>query len=81
MFLGKLNNLDIWGADIKNAYLETITEKRLYIVAGREFEELEGYIMIFLKAFYGLQSSGKRWAEDIHSIHAFAQKSTQLKVL
>ena len=40
----------------------------LYIVAGPEFQELEGYILIFLKALYGLKSSGKRWAEVIHSI-------------
>ena len=34
IFLGKLNNLDIWGADIGNAYLEAFTEEKLYIVAG-----------------------------------------------
>ena len=27
IFLGKLNNLDIWGADIGNAYLEAFTDK------------------------------------------------------
>ena len=26
LFLGKLNNLDIWGADIGNAYLEAFTD-------------------------------------------------------
>ena len=68
IFLGKLNNLDIWGADIGNAYLEAFTDEKLYIVPGPEFEELEGYILIFLKVLYGLKSSGKRWAEVIHSI-------------
>ena len=29
---------------------------------------MEGYILIFLKALYGLKSSGKRWAEVIHGI-------------
>ena len=67
-FLGKLNNLELWGADIGNAYLEAFTDEKLYIVAGPEFQELEGYILIFLKALYGLKSSGKRWAEVIHSI-------------
>ena len=42
IFLGKLNNLELWGADIGNAYLEAVTEEKLYIVAGPEFEELEG---------------------------------------
>ena len=60
IFLGKLNNLDIWGADIGNAYLEAFTDEKLYIVACPEFQELEGYILIFLKALYGLESSGKR---------------------
>ena len=67
-FLGKLNNLELWGADIGNAYLEAFTDEKLYIVAGPEFQELEGYILIFLKALYGLKSSGKRWAEVIHGI-------------
>ena len=68
IFLGKLNNLDIWGADIGNAYLEAFADEKLYIVAGPEFQQLEGYILIFLKALYGLKTSGKRWAEVIHCI-------------
>ena len=50
LFLGTLNNLDIWGADIGNAYLEAFTDEKLYIVAGPEFEE---NILIFLKALHG----------------------------
>ena len=68
IFLGKLNHLDLWGADIGNAYIEAFTDEKLYIVAGPEFQELEGCILILLKALYGLKSSGKRWAEVIHSI-------------
>ena len=55
IFLGKLNHLDLWGADIGNAYLEAFTDEKLYIVAGAEFQELEGYILISLKALYGLK--------------------------
>ena len=55
IFLGKLNILELWGADIGNAYLEAFTDETLYIVAGPEFQELEGYILIFLKALYGLK--------------------------
>ena len=44
IFLGKLNHLDLWGADIGNAYLEAFTDEKLYIVAVPEFQELEGYI-------------------------------------
>ena len=42
IFLGKLNHLDIWGADIGNAYLEAFTDEELYKVAGPEFQELDG---------------------------------------
>ena len=38
IFLGKLNNLELWGADIGNAYLEAFTDEKLYIVAGPEFQ-------------------------------------------
>ena len=68
IFLGELNHLELWGADIGNAYLEVFTDEKLYIVAGPEFQELEGYLLIFLKALYGLKSSGKRWAEVINGI-------------
>ena len=67
-FLGKLNNLELWGADIGNAYLEAPTEEKLYIVAGPEFEDWEGYILTFSKTLYGLKCSGKRWAETLHDI-------------
>ena len=40
------NNLEVWGADIGNAYLEAKTKEKLYIVAGPEFEELEGHILV-----------------------------------
>ena len=68
IFLGKLNNLDIWGADTGNASQEAFTDEKLYIVAGPEYQELEEYILIFLKALYGLKSSVKRWAEVICGI-------------
>ena len=48
--------------------MEAFTGEKLYIVAGPEFEELEGYILIFVKGMYELKSSGKRWAEVIHGI-------------
>ena len=50
IFLGELNNLELWGADIGNAYLEAYTHEKLFIIAGPEFEELEGFILIFNKA-------------------------------
>ena len=68
MFLGELNNLELWRADIGNAYLEAYTHEKLFIIAGPEFEELKSFILIFKKALYGLKSSGKRWAERFYDI-------------
>ena len=68
IFLGKLNNLKLWGADIGNAFLEAVTDVKLNIVAGPEFEDWEGYILTFSKALYGLKSSGKPWAGMLHDI-------------
>ena len=68
IFLGKLNYLELWGADIGNPYLEAPTGEKLYIVAGPEIEDWEGYILTLSKALYGLKSSGKIWAETLHAI-------------
>ena len=64
IFLGKINNLELWGADIENASIEAYTHEKVLIIAGAEFEELE----VFNKALYGLKSSGKRWGEMFHDI-------------
>ncbi|KAL7579256.1 hypothetical protein ACA910_011415 [Epithemia clementina (nom. ined.)] len=68
IFLAKLDELELWGADKGNAYLEAFTDELLFIVAGPEFGELAGHILIFLKALYGLRSSELRWAEKIHDV-------------
>ena len=61
LFLAELNKLELWATDIGNAYLEAYTSEKVYIIAGAEFGELEGHILIISKALYGLQSSGARW--------------------
>ena len=57
IFLAKLNDMELWGADIGNAYLEATTKEKLYIVAGQEFEHLDlrGHILVINKALYGLK--------------------------
>ena len=68
IFLGKLNNLELWGADIGNAYLEAPTEEKLYIVAGPEFEDWEGYILTCSKSIIWTKIFRERWAETLHDI-------------
>ena len=45
MFLAELNNLELWGADVGNAYLQALSREKLYIVGGPEFEELQGHVL------------------------------------
>lgn len=63
IFLGELNGQETWSTDIGNAYLEAKTAERVYIIGGPEFGELEGHVLLIVKALYGLRSSGLRWHE------------------
>ena len=63
IFLAELNGLETWSTDIGNAYLESFTREKVYIVAGPEFGDREGHILIIRKALYGLRTSGKMWNE------------------
>jgi hypothetical protein len=62
-FLSELNGLDLWATNIGNTYLEAKTSELLFIVAGPEFGDLEGHMLVIYKALYGLCSSGLRWHE------------------
>ena len=54
MFLGELNGLDVDAADVGNAYLMAYTKEKLYIIAGPEFGDRQGCLLIIVKALYGL---------------------------
>jgi len=60
LFLAELNHLETWATDIGNAYLEAQTREKVYIIAGPEFGELEGHVLVIR---YGLCTSGLRWHE------------------
>ena len=62
-FLAKLNDLKIWQTDVGNAYLEAETKEKVYVIAGSEFGEQEGNILVIKRALYGLKSSGLRCHE------------------
>ena len=40
----------------------------MFIVAGPEFEELQGHILVIHKALFGLKSPGLRWSQRLHDI-------------
>ena len=58
LLVAALNNLDIQGADIENAYLTAPCREKVWMRGGIEFGELAGEILIIGKALYGLKSSG-----------------------
>ena len=49
--------------DVGNAYLDAKTREKIYTIAGPEFGELHGTILIMNKALYGLKTSGARYRE------------------
>ena len=56
MFLVELNKLQLWGADVGNAYLQALTKENLYIVGDPEFEELQGHVLVMHEALYDTRS-------------------------
>ena len=67
-FLAELNDMEIWATDIGNAYLESYTQEKVYIIAGPEFGEREGHTLIIVRALYGLRTSGLRWHERLADV-------------
>jgi len=51
---GELNDLKIWSTDVGNAHLETHTEENVCVIAGPEFGDREGHVLITSKAPCGL---------------------------
>ena len=62
-FLADHNDLLLWATDVGNAYLEALTDEKVYIEAGPEFGRLCGHLLRIHKALYGLRTSSGRWAE------------------
>jgi Reverse transcriptase (RNA-dependent DNA polymerase) len=60
-----LNDLDILGCDVSNAYLNAPCLKKIWVHAGPEFGGDEGAVMIVRKALYGLKSSGFSWKKTL----------------
>ena len=63
--IGELNGLKPMVGDISNAYLESYTKEKVYIVAGPEFGPLAGHVLLISKALYGLRTSGARFHEKL----------------
>ena len=68
VFLSQLNDFELWGADVGNAYLEAYTDQKLCIIVGPEFKELQGHLLIMIKTLHGTRSGGARWHDRLFDI-------------
>jgi hypothetical protein len=69
MFLiAALNDIDVLGADVQNAYINAETNEKVYTTAGPEFGSNEGRPAIIVHALYGLKSSGAQWRDHFAKI-------------
>ena len=65
--LASLNNLDIWAADVGNAFLNARCRERILIKAGHEFgKELSGKDLIVHKSLYGLRTTSSAFHSHLH---------------
>ena len=55
-FLAELHNLQLCVANGGNVYLQVLTKEKLYMVAGTEFEELQGHVLVMYMALPGTRS-------------------------
>ena len=69
--LAAMNDLLVCAADVGTAFFHGFTRKKVYIVAGSEFEGLEGKPLIIHCGIYGLRSSAAQFHE--HLAHAVRQ--------
>jgi hypothetical protein len=65
LLIGELNGLTPMVGNIGNAYLEATTKEKVYFIAGPEFGDKEGHLMIIYKELYGLRTSGARFHERL----------------
>ena len=55
--IAALNNLDVLGADVQNAFLTAPNKEKCWMIAGPEFGPEEGKSFLVVKALYGLKSA------------------------
>jgi Reverse transcriptase (RNA-dependent DNA polymerase) len=53
---------------VGNAYLESFTKEKVYIIAGPKFGDRQGHTLVIVKALYDLKSSGLRWRERFANV-------------
>ena len=67
IFLAELNGMEVCATDTGNACLEALTQEKVCIKAGPEFEEQAGHLLVICKALHGLRSSEKEFGDLLAS--------------
>ena len=62
--LAVMNHLDILMIDISCAFLQSKCKEKIYTIAGKEWGETQGQVLLALKSVYGLKSCGSAWFEE-----------------
>ena len=68
MLLSEINQLELWGIDVGNAYLEAHNKEKLFIVAGPEFDGFEGHILVMDKPLYGTRMAEACWHDHLFNV-------------
>jgi Reverse transcriptase (RNA-dependent DNA polymerase) len=70
VFIAELNGLEVWCTDVGNAYLESYTKEKVYIIGGPKFASFgwEGHVLFINRALYGLKSSGLMWWDKLADV-------------
>ena len=68
MFAAVNSNLQVFAADIGNAYLHAKTNEKLYTILGEEYGSLGSKVLVFDKGLYGFRCSGAMVHEHLSDI-------------
>jgi hypothetical protein len=66
--IAALNGLDLQACDVGNAYLNAPCREKIRFVAGPEFGEDQGKVIVVVRALYGLKSSGATWRKMLQDM-------------
>ena len=58
LLFAALNDVDMWAADVLNAYITVPCREKIWTTLGKEFGDDCGRKAIIVRALYGLKSSG-----------------------
>ena len=68
LLMAVLNDVDIWAADVFNAYITMPCREKIWTTLGKEFGDDCGRKAIIVRALYGLKSSGAAFRAHLAAV-------------